>query len=72
VGKRKSDKVNTTILLDRETIQLLRLAAAIFGLPYQTYMKKVAIAHAEMVLNSTLPTLSVKGLDRKVVFDDNG
>jgi hypothetical protein len=35
-------------------------------------MKRVAIAHAEMALNSTLPTLSVKGLDRKVVFDDNG
>jgi len=72
VSKRKSDKVNTTILLDRETKQLLRLAAAIFDLPYQTYMKRVAIAHAEMTLNSTLPTLSVKGLDRKVVFDDNG
>lgn len=73
MGRPKSaNKVRTSILLDRETIQLLRMAAAIFDLPYQVYMKRVAIAHANMALNSAIPTLSVKGLDRKVVFDDNG
>jgi predicted DNA binding CopG/RHH family protein len=73
VSRAKSAKtMPTSIRLDRETIQLLRVAAAIFGLPYQVYMRRVAIAHAEMTLNSLLPTMSVRGLDRKVVFDDNG
>lgn len=61
----------TSIRFDRESIQLLRVAAAILNQrSYQTYVKAIAIAHAELTIRSTIPTMSVKGLDKKVVFDD--
>lgn len=61
----------TSISLDPESIQILRLAAAVFNLSYLEYIRKVAIAHAKMTLESTIPTMEVSGLDkRKVIFDD--
>lgn len=49
----KSEEIpRTTIRLSRSQKQLIRIAAAYFNLPYQVYLKRVVLAHAEQVVRN--------------------
>lgn len=61
----------TTIRLSRSQKQLIRVAAAYFNLPYQIYLKRVVIAHAQQVVrNQSALGYEFKTITRKVTFID--
>ncbi len=71
-AKKKADIPVTTIRLTVAQKQLIRVAAAYFNLPYQVYLKRVVLAHAEQVVrNKTSIGHEFKTVtERKVTFID--